>query len=79
MSPTDRLIQDALSLPDGERARLAKELLASLEPPGPEPDRTDEEWIAEIERRARDALSGASPGRPWADVRRRIEERLAGR
>ncbi len=36
-------------------------------------------WAAEIEKRARRALSGESAGEPWEDVRRRIEADLKKR
>lgn len=52
------------------------ELLATLEPDVPAERRTDEEWIAEIERRARVALEGR-PSVSGADARRRIQKRLS--
>ncbi len=62
----------ALALPARERARLAHELLASLD------DTTDpdavEVWAAEIERRAREVQAGA-PVEDWDAVRARIAER----
>ena len=74
----DRVLQEALGLPTGERARLVTELLASLAPDLPDRERTDDEWIAEIERRARAAIAG-SPGISWAEARARIQERLSRR
>jgi hypothetical protein len=65
----ERLLHEALGLPEEERAELAAELLASL---GPEDTRTDEEWLAQIERRARSALQG-SPGIPWEEARAELE------
>ena len=66
-------LKKALQLPEGERARVAAELLASLEP---ETEARDEEaWIAEVERRARAAVGG-EPGLSWDETRKRIEERL---
>lgn len=73
----DRLLNDALHLPTKERAHLVAELLATLEPAVPVVDRADEEWIGEIERRARDARSG-TPGVPWPEARKRIEKRITG-
>lgn len=68
-----RVLKQALELSDDARAELAAGLLASLGPAVPE--REDREWIAEVERRAREALGGAS-GIPWDQVRRRAEDRL---
>jgi hypothetical protein len=73
MSPkAARLLSEALTLPDAERAALAAELLASVDPPA---KLTDAEWLAEVERRARSARDG-SLGIPWAEARRRLEESL---
>lgn len=59
MTPARRLFAEALKLDEGQRASLALELMDSVSPP----DRRDEaSWIAEIERRARRAISGEEPG-----------------
>ena len=70
-----QVLKLALELTDRERADLAVELLASLS--GPD-TRDPDEWIAEIERRARTAAEG-TPGLSWQDIRARVEERLSGR
>jgi putative addiction module component (TIGR02574 family) len=44
----DQLRQHLLALPSDDRARLADELLESLEPPNPEVDRL---WLEEARRR----------------------------
>ena len=67
-----KLLEQALKLPDAERAALAADLLASVEPPA---KLTDCEWLAEVERRARSARQG-SLGIPWAEARQRLEESL---
>ena len=77
-STTDRLLGEALKLGPEERARIAAELLATLEPDLPSQRRTDEEWIQEIERRARAAMAG-SPGVPWTEARDHIRSRLPTR
>ena len=69
-------MKEALELPQAERARLAAELLASLEPDVPGEQRGAEEWIAELERRARAAIDG-DPGVTWTDARRQIQDRLS--
>lgn len=67
-------------MPVDERASVAAELLASLEEPaGEEPAAVQAAWAEEIERRARRVLSGESPGEAWADVRKRVADRLAKR
>ena len=43
----------ALRLAPNQRARLVTELLATLEPDVPTQQRTEAEWIEELERRAR--------------------------
>lgn len=72
-----KLLQEALGLPEDERAELAAELMASLDGP-PDPD-AEAAWAAEIERRAARVLSGESKGTPWEEVRRRIEREILGR
>jgi putative addiction module component (TIGR02574 family) len=75
----DRVLDDALKLAPDERARIVAELLATLEPDVPPgQQRSDEEWIREIERRARAALAG-SRGVSWTDARKQIRSRLTTR
>jgi Putative addiction module component len=69
------LLEEALRLPDDERADLAAELLASLTPGTPAETHSEREWLSEIERRARAAIA-SSPGIPWTDARADIERRL---
>ena len=77
-SIADRLLDEALKLTPDERARIVAELLATLEPDLPGQRRSDEEWIHEIERRARVAVAG-SPGVPWTQARDQIRSRLSTR
>lgn len=77
-SAVDRLLDEALKLPPDERARIVAELLATLQPDLPSQQRSDEEWIREIERRARAAVSG-SPGVAWPDARDQVRSRLSTR
>ncbi len=74
----DRLLRDALRLAPDERARIVAELLASLVPDLPSQQRSEAEWIREIERRARVAVAG-SPGSSWAAARTQLEPRLSNR
>lgn len=65
------VLDEALRLPLTERAKLAAELLASVDG---EPDADAEAaWALEIERRAERALSGESQGKDWPIVRAEIE------
>lgn len=73
-----RLFEDALSLPEDERASLAEKLLASLVPVTRAEARSEDEWLAEVERRARAAQAG-SPGIPWEAARAEIERRRLAR
>ena len=76
LSP-EQVFQEALQLPESERARLVTELLATLEPELPASRRSEREWIAEVERRARAALAVA-PALSWVEARARVQDRLAG-
>ncbi|MBA5867421.1 MAG: hypothetical protein GDA67_12090 [Nitrospira sp. CR1.3] len=79
MSPsTQQLLKDALQLPDQQRAELVVELLDSLPPAEPGQARSDAQWLAEIERRARAAQAGAA-GVSWDDTRKQVVDRLPKR
>jgi putative addiction module component (TIGR02574 family) len=69
-----RLLKDALALPVEERARLAAELMASVDG-APDKD-AEAAWAAEIERRESRAIRGKSKGRNWSDAVRDIEKNL---
>jgi hypothetical protein len=74
----DSLVRDALALPAERRAEFAADLLASLDrDEHDDPDAVRAAWAAELERRARRALSGEDPGRPWPEVRGRVSSKLA--
>jgi putative addiction module component (TIGR02574 family) len=73
----EQLLEEALQLSEDQRAELTWGLLDSFGPP-PAENRSDEEWLGEIERRARAALSG-EPGVSWEDARAEIRHRLAHR
>ena len=68
-----RVLVDALQLPQGDRAAVANRLLNTLEPPPQTHEATDGEWLGEIERRARTALAG-EPGVPWEEGKARISD-----
>ncbi len=72
MSGTE-IIEAVLRLPRDERARVAREILRSLDE-GSDED-ADAAWLIEIERRMADFDAGGDPGEEWSVVRDRI---LAG-
>jgi putative addiction module component (TIGR02574 family) len=76
-STTKRLLDEALDLPDGERAELAARLIESLD--APVDDDVDAAWAAEIERRCAALDSGDAVTSDWSDVRDRIEREIFGR
>ncbi|MEO7793653.1 MAG: addiction module protein [Thermoanaerobaculia bacterium] len=76
---TDELLAEVLRLPRRERARIAEDLLSSLE----EPDEAVAlAWVRELERRSRDIAGGHVQALPWDTVRseilRELEQRRAG-
>lgn len=79
MAPsTHQLLKDALQLPDQQRAELVVELLDSLPSAEPGQERSDAQWLAEIERRAR-AAQGGIAGVSWEEVRKQVLDRLPKR
>ena len=65
-----QLYDNALHLPDSERAELAALLIESLDP---DVDReVDEAWDAEIKRRIDELDNGAVTAVPWPEARRMI-------
>lgn len=73
-SRAEDVLREALQLSELERARVAAELLASLEPAVEVRD--SDAWIAEVERRAQAAVDGV-PGIDWSEARSRVEQRLS--
>jgi len=67
------LLTDALALPARERAKIAHELLLSLDD-GADDDAADA-WVAELERRAAEVRSGAATTEDWASVKTRLAQR----
>ncbi len=74
---TEAVLADALRLDADSRARLAAEILASLDGPA-DPD-TEQAWRAEIARRVADLEAGKLKLESWAEVKRRIEKSILGR
>ena len=73
---TDELLAEALRLTRVDRARVAEELLSSLEEP-------DEEvataWASELERRSTDVAEGRVRTTSWDDARAEILKELEQR
>lgn len=67
------LLTNALALPVRERAKIAHELLLSLDD-GSDPDAA-EAWVAELERRAGEVRAGAVATETWAAVKAELTER----
>lgn len=74
MSSSEDIFSTALSLPASQRARLAHELLASLDDGN---DASAEQaWLAEMQRRAEDVETSRIGLEDFAAVRTRLNERL---
>jgi putative addiction module component (TIGR02574 family) len=71
--PTDTVLSTALALPVRERARIAHELILSLDD-GSDADAASA-WVAELEKRARDVRSGSPKTEDWDAVRARLASR----
>jgi putative addiction module component (TIGR02574 family) len=70
---TDQILREAMGLPAEEKAKLAEELLASLD--GPEQQDVDAAWALEAEARI-DALEAAKiKTEPAQDVLRALKDR----
>lgn len=76
------LIEQAMSLPEDERAELATVLLRSLEPDD-EPELTEAEWqadwAAELERRAESVRNGTATLVDGDEAMRAIRAKLTPR
>lgn len=70
-----QVLKDAMELPESQRLELAWGLLDSVEGGPPGSDKSDEDWIAEIERRVQAVLDG-EPGIPWEDAKAEIYRHL---
>ncbi len=77
MAVANKVLEEALTLPTQERARLAAELIASLDE-GEDAD-VEQAWAIEIERRAEELRSGEVQGVPWEEARERLLRRLTRR
>ena len=73
---SDEILPAALALSAKERAKLAREILESLQNPDTDADAA---WIEEIDRRAQQVENGTAPLVDWEVARDRIAQRLKAR
>ena len=73
----ERLLDEALLLPEGERADLAAKLIESLE--CETDDDVDDAWADEIERRCAALDAGEAVTSDWEVFRSRIEREMLRR
>jgi putative addiction module component (TIGR02574 family) len=77
---TEGILAEAMRLSRSERARVAEELLSSLEEPTED---VAAAWAAELERRSKDIVEGRVPTVDWETARmeilRELEQRRADR
>jgi putative addiction module component (TIGR02574 family) len=67
---------DALRLPPEDRARLAVDLLASLEESVESPEEVEKLWLAEAERRFQELREGVVQGIPAREVFAQLRAKL---
>ncbi|MEX2375527.1 MAG: addiction module protein [Dehalococcoidia bacterium] len=69
---TEQIEQELLKLPLAERARLAERLIASLDEEG----EIEAAWIAEVQRRDEEMVTGAVEGIPLEDALSTVRSRF---
>lgn len=75
----DDLRTEVLALPVEERARIASELLASLDSEAVDETEVDELWSVETQRRAEMLDTGEAGRLTWDEIEQRFAERRAQR
>lgn len=75
----DDLRTEVLALPAQDRARIATELLASLDSEAVDEDEIDELWSVETQRRAVMLDAGEASTLSWGEIEQRFAERRAQR
>ena len=71
----DDLREQVLALPAQERARIASDLLASLDSEAVDEEEVDRLWSAETQRRAAMLESGDADTFTWDEIQRRFADR----
>jgi putative addiction module component (TIGR02574 family) len=74
MAQAKDILEAAMELEPAERAKIAQELLDSID--GGANGGLDAEWIGELERRARDIDEGRAQFVSWPEARQEIEDSL---
>lgn len=72
---SDDLRNEVLALPAQERARMASELLASLDDDALDVDEIDRVWSAETQRRAALLDAGDARTLTWSEIEQRFADR----
>ena len=70
----DTLLDTALKLPAADRARIAAELIASLD--GEPEAGAEAAWLVEIDQRIKDVDEGRVQLRDWSDVKADVQGAL---
>ena len=63
------ILDQALMLSEEERGQLVDALVQSFSPPAGLVEMTEEEFQAELERRAKECEDGTDPGIPWPELK----------
>ena len=69
MTKSNDILEDALHLPEPERARIAERLITSLEPGDEAQVEIELAWQEEVEKRVAQIDRGEAKCRPWEEVR----------
>ena len=76
-SAAKAILEATLKLDPGERARIAHELIVSLDE-GPTEEGVEAAWEQELERRAGEIDSGAVKLEPWSKLRQELDGIVRG-
>jgi putative addiction module component (TIGR02574 family) len=76
-SAAKAILEATLKLDPQERARIAHELIVSLDE-GPTEDGVEAAWEQELERRAGEIDSGAVKLEPWSNLRQELDGIVRG-
>ncbi len=74
LTPAEKIVKEAMILPVEARAQLAHKLIKSLD--GSVDENTEDEWMAEIDRRCKEVETGAVVCKPTEEVLNNIRKKL---